>query len=60
MRDAVGKTLVSSSMTDRVLQKLSRRLCEVPVGFKWFAPGTMSDDLHQPVPGISQQGLSAT
>src|SRR6201994_1180715 len=36
---AVGKTLVSSSMIDRVVQKLGRRLSEVPVGFKWFAPG---------------------
>jgi phosphoglucomutase len=36
---AVGKTLVSSSMIDRVVAKLGRRLCEVPVGFKWFAPG---------------------
>jgi phosphoglucomutase len=36
---AVGKTLVSSSMIDRVVQKLGRRLNEVPVGFKWFAPG---------------------
>ena len=36
---AVGKTLVSSSMIDRVVGKLGRRLCEVPVGFKWFAPG---------------------
>jgi phosphoglucomutase len=36
---AVGKTLVSSSLIDRVVQKLGRRLCEVPVGFKWFAPG---------------------
>jgi phosphoglucomutase len=36
---AVGKTLVSSSMLDRVVQKLGRRLCEVPVGFKWFVPG---------------------
>jgi phosphoglucomutase len=35
----VGKTLVSSSMIDRVVKKLDRRLCEVPVGFKWFAPG---------------------
>jgi phosphoglucomutase len=35
---AVGKTLVSSSMIDRVVHKLGRRLCEVPVGFKWFAP----------------------
>jgi phosphoglucomutase len=36
---AVGKTLVSSSMIDRVVNKLKRRLSEVPVGFKWFAPG---------------------
>ncbi|MFI5181409.1 MAG: phosphoglucomutase (alpha-D-glucose-1,6-bisphosphate-dependent) [Thermoanaerobaculia bacterium] len=36
---AVGKTLVSSSMIDRVVAKLGRRLNEVPVGFKWFAPG---------------------
>jgi phosphoglucomutase len=35
----VGKTLVSSSMIDRVVEKMGRRLCEVPVGFKWFAPG---------------------
>src|SRR5271163_663847 len=36
---AVGKTLVSSSMIDRVVQKSGRRLAEVPVGFKWFTPG---------------------
>ncbi len=36
---AVGKTLVSSSMIDRVVRKLGRRLSEVPVGFKWFVPG---------------------
>ena len=36
---AVGKTLVSSSMIDRVVNKLGRRLCEVPVGFKWFVQG---------------------
>jgi phosphoglucomutase len=35
----VGKTLVSSGMIDRVVGKLGRTLCEVPVGFKWFAPG---------------------
>jgi phosphoglucomutase len=35
----VGKTLVSSSMIDRVVHKLGRQLYEVPVGFKWFAPG---------------------
>jgi phosphoglucomutase len=36
---AVGKTLVSSSMIDRVVKKLGHPLCEVPVGFKWFVPG---------------------
>ncbi|MEO6942023.1 MAG: phosphoglucomutase [Terrimesophilobacter sp.] len=36
---AVGKTLVSSSMIDRVALSLGRRLWEVPVGFKWFVPG---------------------
>src|SRR6201993_4246765 len=35
----VGKTLVSSSMIDKVVQGLGRRLSEVPVGFKWFVPG---------------------
>ncbi len=35
----IGKTLVSSSMIDRVVKKLGRTLWEVPVGFKWFAPG---------------------
>ncbi len=36
---AVGKTLVSSSLIDRVVQELGRTLSEVPVGFKWLAPG---------------------
>jgi phosphoglucomutase len=36
---AVGKTLVSSSLIDRVVEKIGRRLYEVPVGFKWFVPG---------------------
>ena len=36
---AVGKTVVSSSMIDRVVSHLGRRLWEVPVGFKWFVPG---------------------
>lgn len=35
----VGKTLVSSGMIDRVVNKLGKKLCETPVGFKWFAPG---------------------
>src|SRR6202161_448886 len=35
----VGKTLVSSSMIDRVVKKHGRKLLEVPVGFKWFVPG---------------------
>jgi phosphoglucomutase len=38
---AVGKTLVSSSMIDRVAQSLGRRLAEVPVGFKWFVDGLL-------------------
>ena len=36
---AVGKTVVSSSVIDRVVKKLGRELREVPVGFKWFVPG---------------------
>jgi phosphoglucomutase len=42
---AVGKTLVSSSMIDRVVRKLGRSLCEVPVGFKWFVPGLFDGSL---------------
>ncbi|WP_234551707.1 phosphoglucomutase (alpha-D-glucose-1,6-bisphosphate-dependent) [Rhodococcus qingshengii] len=37
----VGKTLVSSSMIDRVVSSLGRELLEVPVGFKWFVPGLL-------------------
>ena len=40
-RAAVGKTLVSSSMIDRVAQALGRKLAEVPVGFKWFVEGLL-------------------
>ena len=36
---AIGKTVVSSSMIDRVVAKAGRQLAEVPVGFKWFTPG---------------------
>jgi phosphoglucomutase len=42
---AVGKTLVSSSMIDRVVEKRGRRLYEVPVGFKWFVPGLLDGSL---------------
>jgi phosphoglucomutase len=42
---AVGKTLVSSSIIDCVVSKLGRRLCEVPVGFKWFVPGLFDGSL---------------
>ena len=38
---AVGKTLVSSQMIDRVTAKVGRKLCEVPVGFKWFVEGLL-------------------
>ena len=36
---AIGKTLVSTSMIDRIAKHLGRDLCEVPVGFKWFVDG---------------------
>ncbi|MFJ6027216.1 phosphoglucomutase (alpha-D-glucose-1,6-bisphosphate-dependent) [Pseudarthrobacter sp. NPDC092424] len=40
----VGKTLVSSSIIDRVAHSLGRKLVEVPVGFKWFVPGLLSGE----------------
>ena len=42
---AVGKTLVSSRMIDRVVHQLGRSLCEVPVGFKWFVTGLFDGSL---------------
>ncbi len=42
---AVGKTLVSSSMIDRVVAELGRRLVEVPVGFKWFVDGLVDGSI---------------
>ncbi len=42
---AVGKTLVSSSLIDRVVQRLKRNLFEVPVGFKWFSQGLLDGSL---------------
>jgi phosphoglucomutase len=44
-KSAIGKTVVSSSMIDRVVKRLNRTLSEVPVGFKWFAPGLFTGDL---------------
>jgi len=44
-RSAVGKTLVSSSMMDRVVADLGRKLVEVPVGFKWFVDGLLDGSL---------------
>jgi phosphoglucomutase len=41
----IGKTLVSSSIIDRVVSDCGRRLCEVPVGFKWFVPGLFDGSL---------------
>jgi phosphoglucomutase len=41
----VGKTMVSSSVIDRVAESLGRRLYEVPVGFKWFVPGLLDGSL---------------
>jgi len=42
---AVGKTLVSSTMIDRVAESLGRDLVEVPVGFKWFVPGLLDGSI---------------
>jgi phosphoglucomutase len=42
---AVGKTVVSSAMIDRVSKRLKRKVYEVPVGFKWFVPGLMDGSL---------------
>ena len=42
---AVGKTLVSSALIDRVVSGLGRRLVEVPVGFKWFVPGLLEGEV---------------
>ena len=42
---AVGKTVVSSQMIDRVTAKLGRTLYEVPVGFKWFVDGLLDGSL---------------
>ena len=42
---AVGKTVVSSQMIDRVTAKLGRKLYEVPVGFKWFVDGLLDGSL---------------
>jgi phosphoglucomutase len=44
-RAAIGKTLVSTALIDRVAKRLGRRLFEVPVGFKWFAAGLLNGDL---------------
>jgi phosphoglucomutase len=41
----VGKTVVSSSVIDRVAARIGRRLVEVPVGFKWFVPGLLDGSL---------------
>lgn len=45
MKAAVGKTLVSSQMIDRVTARLGRKLYEVPVGFKWFVDGLLDGSL---------------
>ena len=44
-RPAVGKTLVSSALIDRVTERLGRKLVEVPVGFKWFVSGLADGSL---------------
>jgi len=44
-RSAVGKTVVTSQMIDRIVNKLGRKLYEVPVGFKWFEEGLLDGSL---------------
>jgi phosphoglucomutase len=44
MRAAIGKTLVSSGLIDRVVRSLGRKLAEVPVGFKWFVDGLFAGE----------------
>src|SRR5260370_41426702 len=46
---AVGKTIVSSAIIDRVAKKLGRRLVETPVGFKWFVDGLSDGPFGLPV-----------
>lgn len=53
---AIGKTLVSSSMIDRVAAGLGRQLLEVPVGFKWFVPGLLDGSV--PFGGEESAGAS--
>jgi phosphoglucomutase len=60
---AVGKTVVSSSMIDRVVAQLGRRLVEVPVGFKWFVEGLSDSSLGfggEESAGASFQRLDGT
>jgi phosphoglucomutase len=54
---AIGKTLVSSSLIDRVAADLGRRLIEVPVGFKWFVPGLVDGSVGRVVPAQGRHGL---
>ncbi|WP_254916130.1 phosphoglucomutase (alpha-D-glucose-1,6-bisphosphate-dependent) [Pandoraea sp. PE-S2T-3] len=53
---AIGKTVVGSQLIDRLAAKLGRRLYEVPVGFKWFAPGLLDGSLA--VAGEESAGAS--
>ncbi len=59
---AVGKTLVSSAMIDRVVADLGRKLVEVPVGFKWFVDGLHDGSfglVAKRVPGLLSCALMA-
>ena len=56
---AIGKTLVSSSMIDRVASDLGRTLLEVPVGFKWFVPGLLDGSVGLRRRGVRRSQLPA-
>jgi phosphoglucomutase len=55
--EAIGKTLVSSQMIDRVADKLGRNLVEVPVGFKWFVQGLLDGTLDGTVWTTDKDGI---
>jgi phosphoglucomutase len=57
---AVGKTVVSSSMIDRVTAGLDRRLIEVPVGFKWFVDGLLSRDAKTSIGFAGEESAGAS
>ena len=57
---AVGKTVVTSSMIDRIAGGLGRRLVEMPVGFKWFVDGLLSDEANGSIGFAGEESAGAS